>query len=149
MTKLLFMILLFSFSVFGQVEIWQDVKGAVLNDHCGYSIDWSSYGNIVAVGSPSNDVNGVDSGHVRIFEEIAGNWVQMGSDIEGQGSGDQNGFSLELSFFLMIEIALIQGAYVYLNLIWVSGNRKDLILMVNQQVSKVDSPFLSHLMVIL
>src|SRR5690606_29850421 len=99
MDKKIIFFLLIPIIGMSQVQIGQDIVGDALDDFCGYSVVLSSYGNIVAVGAPSNDGNGVDSGQVRVYEEIAGNWVQIGQDIEGKSAGDQNGFSVALSSF--------------------------------------------------
>ncbi|HLW63247.1 MAG TPA: T9SS type A sorting domain-containing protein [Flavobacterium sp.] len=96
--KLLFFLLIPVIGI-SQVQIGQDIVGAGSKDHCGYSVALSSYGNVVAVGAPLNNGNGVDSGHVRIYEEIFGDWTQIGQTLEGEFSGDQNGFSVALSSF--------------------------------------------------
>ena len=36
-------------------------------DKAGRSVALSSYGKVVAVGSPGNDDNGENSGHVQVF----------------------------------------------------------------------------------
>ena len=52
----------------------------------------SSDGTVVAIGAPNNDNNGVNSGHVRIFRlNSSDNWVQVGSDINGESSYDLSG----------------------------------------------------------
>src|SRR5690554_2009215 len=96
--KLLFFLLIPIIGI-GQVQIGQDIVGVALDDFCGYNVALSSYGNVVAVGSPRNDNNGSDSGLVRVYEEIVGNWVQIGQGIEGEFAGDLNGFSVALSSF--------------------------------------------------
>lgn len=96
--KILFFLLIPIMGI-SQVQIGKDIEGGALNDFCGYDVAFSSYGTVVAVGSPRNDNNGSDSGLVRVYEEIAGNWVQIGQDIEGESAGDQNGFSVALSSF--------------------------------------------------
>ena len=45
------------------------------------------------------------AGQVRIFEEISGTWIQVGSDILGEFSGDQFGYSLSLSADNKIAVA--------------------------------------------
>ena len=48
----------------------------------------------------------MDSGHVRVYQNNNGNWVQVGSDIDGQKApGDQLGYSVSLSSDIAI------GAY--------------------------------------
>ena len=53
--------------------------------------------NIIAIGGQYNDNNGLDSGHVKVFENIAGTWTQIGSTIEGENVGDEFGSSVSLS----------------------------------------------------
>src|SRR5690606_17016898 len=85
---------LFSFS---QIQIGSDIDGETLRDEFGYSVDLSSNGSIVAIGARYNDGNGGNAGHVRIFENQLGNWVQIGSDIDGEATGDNSGHSVSLS----------------------------------------------------
>src|SRR5690606_6689440 len=96
--KLLF-ILLFPLTMWGQVQIGQDILGDVLFDHNGYSVDISSYGNVIAVGAPENSSNGAKAGQVRVFEIIEGDWIQIGQDILGLAAGDKCGFDVKLSRF--------------------------------------------------
>jgi hypothetical protein len=49
------------------------------------------------VGAYFNDGNGSSSGHVRIFEWDGSTWSQLGSDIDGEASGDRCGTSVSLS----------------------------------------------------
>ncbi|WP_298755546.1 T9SS type A sorting domain-containing protein [uncultured Psychroserpens sp.] len=80
------------------VQIGQDIDGEALLDESGSSVSLSSDGNIIAIGAPKNNGNnGVDSGHVRIYENQNGAWVQIGQDIDGEALGDQSGSSVSLS----------------------------------------------------
>jgi Flp pilus assembly pilin Flp len=45
-----------------------DIDGEATNDQSGTAICLSSDGNVVAVGANFNDGNGIDSGHVRVFD---------------------------------------------------------------------------------
>ena len=51
----------------------------------------------MAIGAPYNDGTGTDAGHVRIYQNISGTWTQVGSDIDGEVSGDYSGYSVSLS----------------------------------------------------
>ena len=44
-----------------------------------------------------NDGNGSNSGHVRIYKNISGTWVQIGQDIDGEANGDNFGNSVSLN----------------------------------------------------
>jgi hypothetical protein len=74
-----------------------DIDGANAGDGSGYSVSLSADGLIVAIGADQNDGNGVDAGHVRIYEWITSDWIQKGSDIEGKAVGNRFGFSVSLS----------------------------------------------------
>ena len=63
----------------------------------GYSICLNADGSVVAIGDPSNDGNGYEAGHVRIFENQGGSWNQIGNAIEGIAAEDFFGASLCLS----------------------------------------------------
>ncbi len=78
-------------------KVGQDIVGEAEGDRFGTSVSLSSEGNIVAIGAISNDDNGVNSGHVRIFENIEGNWIQIGQDIDGEAEYDESGIELALS----------------------------------------------------
>src|SRR5690606_15802896 len=79
------------------VQIGSDIDGEVEVDISGYSVGLSSDGSIVAIGARANDGNGNNSGHVSVYEKQSGNWVQIGSDIDGEVAGDQSGYSVSLS----------------------------------------------------
>ena len=57
----------------------------------------NSDGNTVAIGASNNDGNGGNSGHVRIFNWNGSNWVQLGSDIDGEAADDRSGYSVSLN----------------------------------------------------
>lgn len=79
------------------IQIGNDIDGENQYDDFGQRLVLSSNGDILAVGGYQNDGNGADSGHVRVFENISGTWLQLGSDIEGEAAGDLFGISLALS----------------------------------------------------
>ena len=82
---------------------WQQLGGGIggeaPGDLSGWSLSLSGSGERVAVGSQFNADGGVDSGHVRVFEYLAegDSWVQVGSALEGEATGDTSGFSVSLS----------------------------------------------------
>lgn len=78
-------------------QIGGDIDGEAAGDNSGKRISLSSFGNIVAIGAWYNDGNGIDSGHVRVYEYQTGRWVQIGSDIDGEAAGDESGRSISLS----------------------------------------------------
>ena len=79
------------------VQIADAIYGEASSDRSGYCVSLSSDGSIVAIGAPFNDGNGSDAGHVRIYENQSGNWIQIGDDIDGESEGDNSGYSVSLS----------------------------------------------------
>lgn len=79
------------------VQTAATINGEAAGDLSGYSVSLSTDGNRLAVGAYSNDGNGGDSGHVRVFEWQAGNWAQLGADINGEAFGDYSGVSVSIS----------------------------------------------------
>jgi hypothetical protein len=75
-----------------------DIDGEAGGDQSGYSVSLSTDGTRVAIGAWFNDgVNGVDSGHTRVYEWSGSVWTQLGGDIDGEAGGDQSGYSVSLS----------------------------------------------------
>ena len=105
-----------TFSGYGQVRVYeyhsmssgwvqrgQDIDGENTDadagdDRLGYSVSISSDGKRVAIGSPSNDGNGNNSGKARVYEYTASSgWVQRGQDIDGEAFMNFAGYSVSLS----------------------------------------------------
>ena len=42
-------------------------------------------------------MNGIDSGHVRVFEYSGIDWTQLGGDVDGEAANDRSGWSVALS----------------------------------------------------
>ncbi len=80
---------------------WQQVGSAILGeasyDLSGSAVSLSASGNTVAIGASKNDANGGDSGHVRVYENISGTWTQVGTDIDGEATGDLSGSYVAMS----------------------------------------------------
>jgi Flp pilus assembly pilin Flp len=51
----------------------------------------------VAIGATTNDGNGTDAGHVRVFKNVDDDWTQIGNVIDGEAAGDESGISVSLS----------------------------------------------------
>ena len=98
MKRITLLMLIVPFFTFGQwAQLANDIDGLAVNDQSGFSVDLSADGNILAFGAPFHDNNGNESGIVRIFENQAGFWVQIGTDINGSAALDKSGFSVSLS----------------------------------------------------
>ena len=78
-------------------QLGSDIDGEAESDFSGYSVSLSNDGTRVAIGAYLNDGNGSNSGHVRVFEYSNSSWSQLGSDINGESSSDQSGWSVSLS----------------------------------------------------
>ena len=70
------------------------ISGESNGDRFGHAVSISSNGNRVAVGAY---VHASNRGHVRIYEYSGGTWNKIGIDLDGEGSGDEFGFSVSLS----------------------------------------------------
>lgn len=79
------------------IQIGQTIEGEDVEDEFGFSFSMSAEGNRIAIGARSNDGNGEDSGHVRIFEFQNDEWIQLGQDIDGEDPQDESGYSVSLS----------------------------------------------------
>ena len=82
-----------------------DIDGEAVDDYSGWSVSLSSDGTVVAIGASSNDGNGADSGHVRVYEYdgVTGDadgvdgWTRKGADIDGEAANSRSGRSVSLS----------------------------------------------------
>jgi len=85
-------------TVFRLLESWQqlglNISGEATGDNFGVSCALSSDGKTLAVGGHSHDSS---RGHVRVYRYSNDAWVQLGSDIDGEGIGDKSGFSCSIS----------------------------------------------------
>ena len=78
-------------------QLGQDIDSEGAGDAFGISVSINNLGDKVAIGAVYN--NGVlsNSGHVRYYTFDGNNWVQQGSDIDGEASGDSFGRSVSLN----------------------------------------------------
>ncbi|MFL0353000.1 HYR domain-containing protein [Xanthomarina sp. GH4-25] len=86
-----------SSNLHAQTQIGSDIDGESFSDQFGRAISLNADGSIMAVGGEYNDGGAPDSGHVRIFQNINNNWLQIGSDINGVSASDLFGSSVALS----------------------------------------------------
>ncbi|WP_347922943.1 T9SS type A sorting domain-containing protein [Pontimicrobium sp. SW4] len=77
-------------------QLGVDIDG-VSDSSSGDSISMSGDGTIVAIGANSDDGNGTNSGHVRVYQYNGGTWSKLGGDIDGETAGDLSGASVSLS----------------------------------------------------
>jgi hypothetical protein len=80
------------------VQLGQNIVGEAPGDDSSENgIELSSNGYILAITAISNDGNGNNSGHVRIYNYDGSSWTQLGQDIDGESVGDASGSSTSLS----------------------------------------------------
>ena len=79
------------------IQLGEDIDGDFVQDQSGQSVSMSADGNRLAVGAYLNDGNGVNSGHVKIYEFDDNSWQQLGEDIDGETFSDQSGWSVSLN----------------------------------------------------
>ncbi|VXC14791.1 conserved hypothetical protein [Flavobacterium sp. 9AF] len=88
---------LFFFNGITWGQIGATLTGANAGDLFGYSVSLSDNGKTVAIGAKNNDGNGNNSGEVRVFKNINGEWIQLGNAINGENANDESGSSISLS----------------------------------------------------
>ena len=76
------------------VQLGADIFGEATNNYAGVSLDLSSDGTIIAIGSHGNNSF---TGHVRVFKYIGTSWVKLGANINGEAISDRSGEFLSLS----------------------------------------------------
>jgi hypothetical protein len=94
----------------GQVSIYKwngtqwTIRGSVIDGEemgelSGWSVSLSLDGNTVSFGAPYNNGNGPNSGEVRVYywNQVQGDWVKRGIDIEGEDEDNSSGYSVALS----------------------------------------------------
>lgn len=79
------------------IPVGNPILGEAAGDRAGESIDFDSSGNRLVIGARFNDDGGSAAGHVRVFEFQSGDWVQIGSDIDGDAAADAFGRSVSIS----------------------------------------------------
>jgi hypothetical protein len=78
-------------------KLGSDIDGEAAVDHSGNSVSVSSDGTTVAIGAITNNGGGSFGGQVRVYKYLSSAWTQIGSDIDGEGSGDWFGGSVSIS----------------------------------------------------
>ena len=82
-------------------QVGLDIDGEDGDNNSGESVALSSDGSIVAIGAGDNrNPDGLFTGHVRVYQRDDNatlGWTQVGSDIDGEATYDQSGYSVALS----------------------------------------------------
>ena len=79
------------------IQIGHDIDGEAAGDHFGIEVSLSPTGDRIAIGADFNDGSAFNGGHVRVYENIDDEWIQIGQDIDGTYSNGWIGKSLSLS----------------------------------------------------
>ena len=80
------------------VQVGDDIDGENAEDQSGYAVSLSFDGTKIAVGARYNDgINGIDSGHTRIYQLNNSSWIQLGNDIDGEYANDESGYAVSIS----------------------------------------------------
>ncbi|MDB9775482.1 hypothetical protein OAB47_04535, partial [Vicingaceae bacterium] len=58
----------YSYSAGSWTQLGADIDGQRADDSSGYAVSMSSDGTKIAIGATRNDFNGLNSGHVRVYE---------------------------------------------------------------------------------
>ena len=86
---------IYSFNSNAWIQKGSDIDGEAAGDNSGFSVSMPD-ANTVAIGASENDGSGSAAGHVRIYSWNGTMWVQKGSDIDGETSGDRSGTSVSM-----------------------------------------------------
>jgi len=78
------------------VQKGADIDGEAAGDQSGTAISMPDP-NTIAIGAVNNDGNGTHSGQVRIFTWNGSNWIQKGTDLDGQAADDESGSTVSMS----------------------------------------------------
>ncbi|MFP6603445.1 MAG: VCBS repeat-containing protein, partial [Pirellulaceae bacterium] len=80
-------------------QLGSDINGTTPLDESGTVTSLSSDGLTVAIGEPSNDANGLNSGRTRVlrYDTAAETWNLLGAPLLGESIGNISGSSLALS----------------------------------------------------
>ncbi|MBK6641072.1 MAG: T9SS type A sorting domain-containing protein [Bacteroidetes bacterium] len=127
------------------VKVGLTINGEASGDVFGSSVAISANGNRIFVGAPFNGGNGIQAGHVRAFDLAAGNWIQIGADIDGEASMNYFGNSIAVS---NDGNRLVVGAHANVNVSGViSGHARVFDLIGNSWVqvgSDIEGDFLQE-----
>ena len=77
-------------------QLGSNITSGQTNDLSGYAVSLSSDGSIVAIGAPQYSSN---LGQVQVYQysSASDSWSQLGSNIDGETTGDKSGSSVSLS----------------------------------------------------
>ena len=79
------------------IQMGQDLYGIEKGEWSGSSISMSRDGKTIAIGAMANSINGPNTGQVRIYNWSGIEWLQSGSNINGEANDTYFGIALALS----------------------------------------------------
>lgn len=79
------------------VQRGDTIFGEDVGDYASHSLDLSSDGNKIILGTSNNDDGGVNAGQSQVYHYVSGAWTQIGGDIEGTVAGDRMASSVTIS----------------------------------------------------
>jgi hypothetical protein len=77
------------------VQKGMDIDGEAATDNSGRSVSMPD-ANTIAIGAYANDGYGTDAGHTRVYTWNGTAWVQKGIDLDGESTGDNSGFAVDM-----------------------------------------------------
>jgi flagellin-like hook-associated protein FlgL len=80
------------------IQQGNDIDGEAAYDGL-MAVSLNSEGTVIAGGAAYNNGNGAGSGHARVFQWNGSQWIQLGSDIDGEAASDISGFRVSLNNF--------------------------------------------------
>ncbi|MCE7992289.1 MAG: T9SS type A sorting domain-containing protein [Roseivirga sp.] len=78
-------------------QLGSNIYGENVTDASGWSLELNANGTFLVIGERSNADNGTNAGQVRVFHYESGDWVQVGSDLNGEAGDDYFGQSVSIS----------------------------------------------------
>lgn len=78
------------------IQRGNNIYGPSSADGSGYSVSLSNDGNILSIGAPYHNGNGIRSGNTRIYSWNGSSWIPQ-VDIDGEGAYNLSGYSVSLS----------------------------------------------------
>lgn len=76
------------------IQLGQDLTGESAHNLFGAALDLNALGDILAIGATGHDSW---RGHVKVYKNVGGSWIQLGADIDGETTTDRSGSSVSLS----------------------------------------------------
>lgn len=78
-------------------QVGVKVEGDSSLEQMGHSVNFNTSGTIFISGAPRNDENGDFSGQIKVYQNQAGDWLQIGESLMGEEVGDFFGFSTDIN----------------------------------------------------